>query len=87
MMKLRVRTIGDGLHHSEVVVSIHTNNGDEGLALGRRSLRDGFIEVGYPIRQEGDSYLVELPRETSTGNWRVWVDRDQLESIPEKEVA
>jgi hypothetical protein len=87
MMKLRVKTVGDGLHRSEVVVSIHTNSGDEGIALDRRSLRDGFIDVGYPIRQDGDSYLIELPRETSTGNWRVWVDRNQLESIPEKEVA
>ena len=86
-MKLRVRTVGEGLHHSEVVVSIRTDKGDEGLVLGKRSLQNDFIEIGYPIRQNGDSYLIELPRETSTGSWRVWVDKSQLESVPEKEVA
>jgi len=25
---------GEGLHHSEVVVSVHTSGGDEGLVLG-----------------------------------------------------
>lgn len=85
MMKLRAAKVGDGLHHSEVVVSIHTDKGDEGLVLDKRSFRDGFVSIGFPIRAEGDAFLVELPRETSTGNWRVWVDKSQL--IPEKEVA
>lgn len=87
MMKLRVAKVGEGLHHSEVVVRIHANGGDEGLVLDKRALHDGFVSIGFPIRREGDSFLVELPRETSAGNWRVWVDKSQLESNPEKEVA
>ena len=35
MMKLKVKELGEGLHHSEVIVSIHTSGGDEeGLVLG-----------------------------------------------------
>ena len=87
-MKLKVKELGEALHHSEVVVSVHTIGGDdEGLVLGKRSVREGYISVGYPIRSEGDSFLVELPRETSSGRWRVWVDKSQLKTVPEKEVA
>lgn len=86
-MKLKVREVGEGLHHSEVVVSVHTNGGDEGLVLDKRSLRGGYISVGYPIRSDGDAYLVELPRETSSGNWRVWVDKTQLTNVKEKGAA
>ena len=81
MMKLRVEKIRNGLHHSEVVVSVHTHQGDEGLVIDRRSLHDGFVDVGYPIRNDGTPFLVELPRETYAGNWRAWVDRSQLEAV------
>jgi len=87
MMKLKVSDLQEGLHHSEVVVSIHTTEGDEGLVLGKRSVERGYINVGYPIRIKGSSFLVELPRETSSGKWRVWVDKSQLEDAPEKVVA
>ncbi|MBU3888602.1 hypothetical protein FM996_12230 [Methylosinus sporium] len=87
MMKLRVDKIGDGLHHSEVVVTIHGNDGDESLVIDKRSLKNGYVSVGYPIRFEGNSYLVELPRETSAGNWRIWVDKNQLVAGPEREIA
>lgn len=86
-MKLKVKELGEGLHHSEVVVSVHTSGGDEGLVLGKRSVDRGYIEVGYPIRKDGTSFLVELPRETSSGKWRVWVDQSQLEAVPERVVA
>jgi hypothetical protein len=34
--------------------------------------------VGWPVSKQGDLALVELPRETHTGAWRVWVRRDEL---------
>lgn len=86
-MKLKVYEIGDGLHSSEVWVRINTKDGEEGLVLDKRSLHGNSITIGYPIRISGDSYLVELPRETSSGNWRVWVNKKELEANNEKELA
>lgn len=83
-MKLSVETVGDGLHHSEVVVSVATNDGKQSLVIDRRSLRDGRIKIGYPIKRDNKSYLIELPRETSDGSWRVWVDESQLIDEPER---
>ena len=79
-MKVKVVEVGKGLHPSEIVAGITTTDGLQTLVVDKRSLVDGeFITVGYPIREDGDLLLIELPRETSNGSWRVWVSRDQVE--------
>lgn len=78
MMKVKVAEVGEGLHPSEVVVAVRTLDGTENLVVDRRSYRNGTVSIGYPIRQEGNNYLVELPRETLSGSWRVWVKEDQV---------
>jgi len=72
-MRVKVKEVGRGSHPNEVMVSVTTTNGEERLVVHRRSLMDDSLEIGYPINQESDSYLVELPRETLRGEWRVWV--------------
>lgn len=78
MARVKVSEVGEGLHPSEVVVAVATNDGTENLVVDRLSLKNGTIEVGHPIRQQGDLYLVELPRETMSGSWRVWVHSDDI---------
>jgi hypothetical protein len=84
-MKVKVKEIGQGLHPSEVVVAIATNDGEQNLVIDRRSLQNNFINIGYPIIQREHDYLIELPRETSTGSWRVWVNKDEVEGQDESE--
>jgi hypothetical protein len=79
MMLLRVNCVGDGPGPSEVVVEVATAGG--GLAemiVDRRTLSDQKVEIGYPISQRDGQLLVELPRESVSGFWRVWVDNDQV---------
>ena len=77
-MRLSVEEVGSGLHPSETVVVIKAVHGQERLTISKRSISHGSIEVGWPLREEGDRMLVELPRETQDGAWRIWVDRAQL---------
>jgi hypothetical protein len=77
-MKIKVAEIGEGIHPSEVVVSVKTVDGTENLVVSRRSLKAGSLDIGYPIRTNEDTYLIELPRETLRGQWRVWVKSDQF---------
>ena len=79
MMHLMVEEVGKGLHPSEVVVAINTSEGPERLVVDKRSIKGGFLTVGYPIDDRGDEFLVELPRETTTGSWRVWVGKDNVQ--------
>jgi len=78
MMLLRVETIGNGLHPNEVVVAIKTTTARERLVVPRQSIINDAIEIGWPIRIKDETFLVELPRETQTGGWRVWVPQNQV---------
>lgn len=80
MYRVKVRTVGDGQHPSEAVVSVTTAEGrQEELIVDRRALEGGTLRVGYPLRHQGGQFLIELPRETMGGSWRVWVRENQVE--------
>lgn len=79
MPRLKVRRIGDGLHPSEVVVAVTTVDGAlEEVLVDNQSLSNDALEIGYPVATEGDRSLVELPRETARGSWRLWVPTSAL---------
>jgi hypothetical protein len=82
-MRVRVRQIGKAIHPSEVVVEVQTARGDERLAVDRESIQENSLSIGWPISKRKTQYLVELPRETMSGTWRVWVKQDQI--LPDKE--
>jgi hypothetical protein len=65
--------LANGPGPSEKVVEITTSDGTEEVVLHSSSLdSEGRIEVGVLGRHEGRA-LIELPRESVTGRWRVWV--------------
>jgi hypothetical protein len=79
MYRVKVHTVGDGQHPSEALVSLTTADGlKEELIVDKRSIQEGTVRVGYPIQAQGNRLLVELPRETLRGSWRVWVDKGEL---------
>jgi hypothetical protein len=76
-MRVKVEEVGKGLHPSEVVIQIQTAEGrPERLVVDKRSISNGTIEVGYPVRRDNGYFLIELPRETIGGSWRVWISKD-----------
>jgi hypothetical protein len=78
MMRLKVEKVGEGLHPSELVVAVPTRNGSEELVIHPRSLNGNLLPIGWPVGSDGDFRLVELPRQTSRGSRRVWVDKKNL---------
>lgn len=78
MHRLRVASVMDGLHPSEVIVTVDTDQGKVNLVIDRASLTNELIAVGHPVAKRDDHVLIELPRETSSGLWRVWVERDAV---------
>jgi hypothetical protein len=86
MMRVRVREIGRGLHPSEAVVEIRTVGGSERLVVDRKSIQKETIFVGWrPIAQKRGQWLIELPRETMSGTWRVWVKQNEI--VPDEREA
>lgn len=79
MAQLRIKTVREGQHPSEVVVAVRTADGaDEKLIVDSRSIRNGTLEIGYPVGQDHERFLVELPRESVRGLWRIWVKRESV---------
>ena len=73
MSRIAVEQIEDGLHPSEVVVTIRTSGGEiEEVAVDRQLVENKALKA-YAVGSEGDRVLVELPRETLRGSWRVWM--------------
>lgn len=84
-MWVKIREIGKALHPNEVVVEVKTASRPERLVVDRRSIQNQGLYIGSPVGQKGRQYLIELPRETMSGSWRVWVSDSQL--LPDMESA
>lgn len=77
-MKLKVKKVGAASHPREVVVSVDTAEGTEFVVVHEQSLYNDQLEIGYPISQNDTDFLIELPRETTSGSWRVWVNNNNV---------
>jgi hypothetical protein len=78
MMRLKVKRLGEGLHPSEMFVSVETKDGPQDLAIDPSSIHGSTVSVGWPVGRKGRYLLVELPRPTSVGARRVWVSKSEL---------
>jgi hypothetical protein len=80
MMRLKVTPLGEGLHPSEMFVSVETRDGRQDLAVNPIAIQSSTssVAVGWPVAREGVYRLVELPTQTSLGARRVWVDKNEL---------
>lgn len=75
-MRLKLVDVIEGPGPEEMLVTIPTAEGRrEEVVLDRSLVRDRTIEVAKIGEREGRT-LVELPRETMSGAWRVWIDPD-----------
>lgn len=78
-MRVRFTEVAPGLGPSELVVSVLTVEGKrEEVVISRRQANDGSMEIGSPIMDGPAGYLVEFPRESLSGRWRVWVPRSEI---------
>jgi len=80
MCKVRVTILGEGPGPQEKIVRIKKADGtSEELVTHSNTLKGETVETALIFRdQDGLRALVELPRESASGSWRLWVSQDQL---------
>jgi hypothetical protein len=79
---IKVESIEDGLHPTEALVTIRTASGGiEKLYVDRRVIENRRLRIGHPVGVRQKQFLIELPRETMTGLWRVWVPKDSVKEV------
>ncbi len=83
MPRITVEQVEEGLHPSEVVVTIRTADGKmEEVAVDRQLVEQGGLRV-YPVSSGNEGILVELPRETLSGIWRVLMPKASVSGMEE----
>jgi len=78
MRHLKVQNIREALHPSEAVVEVSTQDGPQFVVVSRNALDDDKLSVSFPLMEEQGHYLVQLPAETQSGAWRVWVPKSEV---------
>lgn len=70
--------VSDGLMPNEKVARIETADGkSEEVAVSAQNIQNNRLVASEIGRVEG-KVLVELPRETVSGRWRVWVKASSI---------
>ncbi len=77
-MLLKFRRVMEGPAPNDVVIEIATKDGAEEVVVHENSIHHGNLEVGRVIGTQDGYSLVELPRESASGRWRVWVLNSEI---------
>jgi len=67
-----------GATNSERVAYIKTISGQKAEIILDASQANHNSVIAAEIGRKDNNVLIELPRETSSGNWRIWVNKTQL---------
>ena len=84
-MLIKCQQLLDGPGPSEEIVSVKTADGIlEEVVVYTGLVKDGYLQVGPEVGRKEDKVLVELPRETASGRWRIWVRESEtvMEAVP-----
>lgn len=71
-------TVSDGLMPDEKIAQIETADGkSEVVAVSKKNIQNNRL-MAFEIGRSEGKVLVELPRESTTGRWRIWVKESAI---------
>ncbi len=76
-MRIKITAREQGSIPSEAVVTIETMRGPEEVIVHSTQATTDSVEAGF-IGEKDNQVLVELPRETLSGRWRVWIPKSAV---------
>jgi len=71
-MRVRCKVVAAGVGPEKVVAITTLDGREEEVIVHPRLIEGDTIEVGRVHRCNG-KVLIELPQESASGNWRLWV--------------
>ncbi|WP_437276682.1 hypothetical protein WME90_36340 [Sorangium sp. So ce375] len=78
-MKIRAELIMDGPGPNERLIKVTTADGrSEEVVVHENSFSNGYLQTSRPLAVKDKRALIELPRESVSGNWRLWVKEDAV---------
>lgn len=77
MCRIRCEKVMDGPGPNDVVVKVHLATGKwEEVVAPSNAVEGGFLETSSVLDKRERQVLVELPRESASGAWRLWVNEE-----------
>jgi hypothetical protein len=74
MIKLSTNSVTDGLMPAEKIAIIEVESGEiEEVSVSEGDISPDNKLIASEIGRQGERVLIELPRESASGRWRVWV--------------
>lgn len=77
MVEIKLTNVEIGPGPNEQVVNIRTTDGVEQLITSGSQVVGNHIQAAS-IMKEGSRVLIQLPSESMSGRWRVWVDEGEI---------
>ena len=77
-MRVRCYVLSSGPGPAEQIVEIETADGREEVVVDQSLVHDGALMIRRVLERRKNRSLIELPRESASGRWRVWVDDSVL---------
>ena len=75
MVKVSTSSISDGLMPAEKIAYIEVASGHiEEVSVSADDISPDNKLMASEIGRQGGNVLVELPRESASGRWRIWVN-------------
>jgi hypothetical protein len=69
----------DGLMPAEKIVRVEdADGGIEEIPVSTRNIHEGSLTVSEIWRSPEGRVLIELPRESTSGRWRIWVKESSV---------
>ncbi len=79
MIKVATDSVEDGLMPAEKIARIQVAGGSiEEVAVSADDITPDNKLVASEIGKRGDAVLIELPRESASGRWRIWVNANAV---------
>ena len=87
MIRVSTNSVLDGLVPAEKVARIEMADGEiEEVSVSVDDISQDNQLLAYFIGRDGGRILVELPRESASGRWRLWVNANSV-SLANKALA
>lgn len=79
MIRVSPRSIEDGLMPEEKIARIEAIGGQiEEVSVSVKDISTDNKLIVSEIGRQGERVLVELPRESASGRWRVWINANAI---------
>jgi len=77
MSRVKAKVI-KGANQSERIAYIKTAEGVHAEVLLSDAQTGSDHVVAAEVARDNNNVLIELPQETSSGDWRIWVNKNQI---------